>query len=238
MLRRTLQEYRALGDSASLEDDWLAELESAPHDLDYFLGLAQPLANSGEEERARSLVELLDSELRDRGFWKERLELLKRAGGLATRPAKLQRELVTTLEKVWGGKSTFRSFLEYSETLSAKDYAFWHERRQAWVGSLRGVFDRVDLLACPSMFMSAPPIEMIDSFGRFTPEFAPFMRFTAPFNFSGSPTLSVPCGFTESGLPYSLQLVARHGEEALLCRAGHVYEQATDWHRRRPTLPA
>jgi amidase len=62
------------------------------------------------------------------------------------------------------------------------------------------------------------------------------MRFTAPFNYSGSPTLSVPCGFSADGLPYSLQLVGRHGDEALLCRIGHAYEEATEWHRRRPAL--
>jgi amidase len=131
---------------------------------------------------------------------------------------------------------TFRSFLEYAATLRAQDYAAAHESRMTWAGRLRGTFENVDLLACPSMFMTAAPADLIDPFGPFTPDIAPFMRFTAPFNFSGSPTLSVPCGFTAGGLPHSLQLVGRHGEEALLCQVGHVYEQATDWHRRRPPL--
>ena len=131
---------------------------------------------------------------------------------------------------------TFRSFLEYAGTLRAQDYAVWHEVRMVWAGRLRGVFETIDVLACPSTFMSAPPADLIDPFGPFTPDIVPFMRFTAPFNFSGSPTLSVPCGFTAGGLPHSLQLVGRHGEEALLCQVGHVYEQATEWHRRRPAL--
>ena len=131
---------------------------------------------------------------------------------------------------------TFRSFLQYADTLRARDYAAWHEARLVWAGRLRGVFTDIDLLACPSAFMVAPPAELIDPSAPFTPDFAPFMRFTSPFNFSGSPTLSVPCGFSPEGLPYSLQLVARHGEEALLCRAGHVYEEATSWHRRQPAI--
>jgi amidase len=131
---------------------------------------------------------------------------------------------------------TFRSFLEYAGTLRAQDYAAWHEVRMAWAGRLRGAFEHIDVLACPSSFMAAPPADVIDPFGPFNPDIAPFMRFTSPFNFSGSPTLSVPCGFTAGGLPHSLQLVGRHGEEALLCRIGHVYEQATEWHRRRPPL--
>jgi amidase len=130
----------------------------------------------------------------------------------------------------------FRSFLEYATTLSARDYAAWHERRLRWAGGLRGVFEHVDLFACPSFFMTAPPIDMIDVNSPFSPEIAPFMRFTAPFNFSGSPTLSLPCGFDRRNLPHSLQLVGPHGGEALLCRVGHAYEQATEWHRRRPPV--
>jgi amidase len=131
---------------------------------------------------------------------------------------------------------TFRSFLEYAGTLRAQDYAACHDARLQWTGRLRGVFESIDLLACASTFMAAPPLQLIDPIAPFSPAIAPFMRFTAPFNFSGSPTLSLPCGFSRDGLPYSLQLVARHGEEALLCRVGHVYEQSTDWHRRRPKL--
>jgi amidase len=131
---------------------------------------------------------------------------------------------------------TFRSFLEYATSLSARQYAAAHEARLIWTGQLRGVFEEIDLLACPSAFMSAPPLDLINPHGPFTPDIAPFMRFTAPFNFSGSPTLSLPCGFCDDGLPFSLQLVGRHGGEALLCRAGHAYEQATDWHWRHPAL--
>jgi aspartyl-tRNA(Asn)/glutamyl-tRNA(Gln) amidotransferase subunit A len=53
-------------------------------------------------------------------------------------------------------------------------------------------------------------------------------------NLTGAPALSVPCGFTPDGMPVGLQLYGRaFGEEGLLA-FGHAYEQATDWHRRRP----
>jgi amidase len=131
---------------------------------------------------------------------------------------------------------TFRTFLEYAATLRAQDYAAQHCARMEWSGRLRGVFEQVDAIACASTFMTAPPLELIDPYAPFATDFVPFLRFTAPFNFSGSPTLSIPCGFSDKGLPYSLQLVGRHGEEALLCRLGNAYEQATDWHRRRPPI--
>ena len=60
------------------------------------------------------------------------------------------------------------------------------------------------------------------------------LRFTAPFDFNGAPTISVPCGLNSEGLPLSLQFVAKHLEEKLLCRVGHAYEQATEWHAVHP----
>lgn len=58
------------------------------------------------------------------------------------------------------------------------------------------------------------------------------LRFTAPFNFSGHPTLTLPCGFDSKGLPISFQLVGPHLSEDLLCRAGHAYQSLTDWHTK------
>jgi aspartyl-tRNA(Asn)/glutamyl-tRNA(Gln) amidotransferase subunit A len=54
-----------------------------------------------------------------------------------------------------------------------------------------------------------------------------------PFNLSGVPALALPCGFTKDGLPISLQLAGRPFDEATVLRAGHAYEQATEWHTRR-----
>jgi amidase len=107
---------------------------------------------------------------------------------------------------------------------------------------LAGLFEGVDLLICPSMPMLPPPLEVMRQLiasGRANAEDggrAAFMKFTAPFDFSGSPTISLPCGFSESDLPLSVQLVGRHLDEATLCRAGHAFQQATDWHRRTPPL--
>ena len=61
-------------------------------------------------------------------------------------------------------------------------------------------------------------------------------RFTAPFNLTGLPALSLPCGFTSQGLPIGLQIVSRPWAEAEVLRAGYAYEQATEWHMRRPAL--
>ena len=59
---------------------------------------------------------------------------------------------------------------------------------------------------------------------------------TRPISLTGLPALAVPCGFTGAGLPISLQAIGRAWDEATVFRVGYVYEQATEWHRQRPSL--
>ena len=60
------------------------------------------------------------------------------------------------------------------------------------------------------------------------------IRNTAPFNVYGLPTISIPCGFTSSGLPIGMQISGPRFGEAKVLALAHAYEQATDWHTRRP----
>jgi amidase len=62
------------------------------------------------------------------------------------------------------------------------------------------------------------------------------LRFTAPFDMTGSPTITLPGGFTAKGLPVAFQLVSRHMDEELLLRSGHSFQLATNWHKRRPPV--
>jgi aspartyl-tRNA(Asn)/glutamyl-tRNA(Gln) amidotransferase subunit A len=62
------------------------------------------------------------------------------------------------------------------------------------------------------------------------------IRNTAPFNVYGWPTISVPCGFTREGLPIGLQISGPPGGDAVVLRLARAYEQATDWHSRRPSV--
>jgi aspartyl-tRNA(Asn)/glutamyl-tRNA(Gln) amidotransferase subunit A len=63
-----------------------------------------------------------------------------------------------------------------------------------------------------------------------------YTRLTMPFNATGQPSLAVPCGFDHRGLPIGMQIVGRPFQEARICRIGHAYEQATEWHRFRPAI--
>ncbi len=62
------------------------------------------------------------------------------------------------------------------------------------------------------------------------------LRFTCIFDLSGNPTITLPCAFTEQDTPVAFQFVSNHWDEAKLFRAGHAFQQATDWHLKHPAL--
>ncbi len=97
----------------------------------------------------------------------------------------------------------------------------------------------VDVLALPTGIGAAPPVESVAGVQSKEQSLAGLnarISFTGPFNLAGVPAISVPCGFTESGLPLGLQLAGRPFAEETLFRAAHAYEQATAWHTRRPPI--
>jgi aspartyl-tRNA(Asn)/glutamyl-tRNA(Gln) amidotransferase subunit A len=60
--------------------------------------------------------------------------------------------------------------------------------------------------------------------------------FTISINLAGVPGISVPCGFTDGGLPLGLQIIGRHFDEETVLKTAYAYEQSTDWHKRKPKL--
>ena len=93
----------------------------------------------------------------------------------------------------------------------------------------------IDLLVCPSTPREPFAVSDDYSYGPIPPGRDPWhARFTAPFNFSGLPTLSLPCGLSDAGLPLSVQFAAQALREDLLVAAGRAFEQATGFHATRP----
>ena len=93
------------------------------------------------------------------------------------------------------------------------------------------VLREVDVLATPTALKPATAFTVAHD-----PEISFPKSNMPPFNLTGSPTLALPCGFSSSGLPLSLQLSGRSFGEGTVLRVGHAYEQATTWHTRRPPL--
>jgi aspartyl-tRNA(Asn)/glutamyl-tRNA(Gln) amidotransferase subunit A len=104
------------------------------------------------------------------------------------------------------------------------------ERRRA-----HDFFADIDLLVTPTMPIPAPAIaDLKKDPGALRPAELVLLRNTRPFNVWGLPAISVPCGFTKSGLPIGLQIAGPHWREDLVLRLAHAYEQATESHKRRP----
>ena len=109
-------------------------------------------------------------------------------------------------------------------------------RRRAFAGRVAALFETIDLLLIPGQPMASPTRAEMATLGTDPAGFARLVRFSAPFNMSGSPTITLPAGFTPPGLPVAVQLVSAHLGEALLVRAGRAFQRLTDWHRRHPEL--
>ena len=120
---------------------------------------------------------------------------------------------------------TERDYLrrEYKSTYFSKAINLRYRMRQ----EIDALLDRFDLLATPTMPMKAPRLLDRPMGIREVVERATHMGLnTYPTNVTGNPSLSVPCGLGENGLPIGLQLVGRHFDESLVLRAGHSFEQA------------
>jgi aspartyl-tRNA(Asn)/glutamyl-tRNA(Gln) amidotransferase subunit A len=97
------------------------------------------------------------------------------------------------------------------------------------------IFQTVDALVTPTSPILPPAIAEFTGDRNGSSDFViRNIRNTSPFDVYGWPTISVPCGFSASGLPIGLQISAALGQDAVVLQLAHAYEQATDWHTRRP----
>ncbi|MCC6177540.1 MAG: Asp-tRNA(Asn)/Glu-tRNA(Gln) amidotransferase subunit GatA [Chloroflexi bacterium] len=122
--------------------------------------------------------------------------------------------------------------LHQGERLSATQYLKGQRARRVLVRRFADVFSHVDLLLAPSTPILAPTFA--ESRGGRARE--QLLGFTRLFNVLGQPALSVPCGFSTSGLPIGLQIVGRPFDELTVLRVAYAYQQRTDWLTHTPAL--
>ncbi len=122
--------------------------------------------------------------------------------------------------------------------ISAIDYIQAQRARTLFYGQSLNLFKENDLLAAPTVPVTAFPIGTtgIRINGQEVNTVSLLTRYTRPFNLNGFPAITVPCGFSKEGLPIGLQLAGRPFDEETVLRVAHAYEQATDWHLRRPPI--
>jgi aspartyl-tRNA(Asn)/glutamyl-tRNA(Gln) amidotransferase subunit A len=121
------------------------------------------------------------------------------------------------------------------ERVSAAEYIQRRRELDEARRAMRSVFADVDLLVTPTTPIPAPAIADLKADpGALRPAELMLLRNTRPFNVWGLPAISLPCGFTQSGLPIGLQIAAPPWREDLVLRLAYAYEQATAWHKRVP----
>jgi len=131
----------------------------------------------------------------------------------------------------WFGEDVRRR-LEMGRDLKLSDYILARKTQTEMKHRLAKLFEQYDILLLPSTPITAPLIEGNDA----VEQARRLTRFTAPFNLTGLPALSIPCGFDKAGLPIGLQIVSKAWNESSVLRAGFAYERETDWSTRRPPM--
>lgn len=126
--------------------------------------------------------------------------------------------------------------IEQGRSMSGIEIAAVHHERLKFSGSLAALFGDIDLLLIPTMPVPIPTLTKMGEYGADPNVLLSILRFTAVFDFSGSPTITLPMGLASDNMPLSMQLVGPHLSEDVLARAGHAFQSATDWHTRRPPL--
>jgi len=123
------------------------------------------------------------------------------------------------------------------EGIAADDIEARRRELKQFRGEIRRIFDEVDVLVTPTTPIPAPSLaELRQNPDLLRPKEIMLLRNTRPFNVWGLPAISLPCGFTTSGLPIGLQIAGTHWAESVVLQIAYRYEQATHWHTREPDL--
>jgi aspartyl-tRNA(Asn)/glutamyl-tRNA(Gln) amidotransferase subunit A len=153
-------------------------------------------------------------------------------------PGQSLMEMYTSTRAQGFGPEVKRRVMLGTYSLSSGYYEAYYRKAQKVRTLLRGDFEeafrKVDVLAAPTTPEAAfrRGEKMADPLRMYLSDV-----FTNTVNMAGVPAISVPCGFTGEGLPVGLQIIGKHFDEPAVLRVAHAYEQATDWHKRKPRLP-
>jgi len=132
-----------------------------------------------------------------------------------------------------------RMLLKAGALLFGTEYTDARRVRTMVKRAVRAVFDdnELDALITPTNPIAALPAGQELYGDPPQPVINHYARLCCPFNITGQPAMSVPCGFTTNGLPVGMQIIGRPFGEETMFHLGHAFQAATTWHTRRPHLP-
>ena len=123
------------------------------------------------------------------------------------------------------------------EAISGVDYIRTRRQMEEHRRAILRLFDSVDVLISPTTPCPPPTIaDLIDDMENLRDKEIVMLRNTRPFNALGLPTISIPCGFTKTGLPIGMQITSGPWAEGTVLRVAHAYEHHSDWHALHPEL--
>jgi len=184
------------------------------------------------------------------GFVKEAVNVLKELGAVAREvkfpsvDALLEYSMAMTMaemaahhEKTYPSQANrygewIRQGMEKGLSAKSIDIGKGIIERQKFRGAVVSFFNGVDALVIPVFQKGTPTWTEVRDLNA--NNINALMRFTSPFNATGVPTVTLPCGFTADGRPVAFQLVGPHESEATLLKIAHAYQQVTDWHLQMP----
>ncbi len=187
-------------------------------------------------QTALSEFESMGAEVREVSFpLFERSAAISTAVGLTEAAAHYREIIEKDGDKVY---TPVRLRLQGGLFISTADYLRAQQVRSLFARQNRELLQDVDLLAGPTAPVTAPKIlaGTVIAGGQEVSTVEALTQYTRPYNITGFPAISVPCGFSSSCMPIGLQLVGRPFDEMTVLRVAYAYEQATDWHIRRPSI--
>jgi aspartyl-tRNA(Asn)/glutamyl-tRNA(Gln) amidotransferase subunit A len=233
ILLQVLAGYDAL-DPVSADvpvDDYLAGLDDGVKGWKVALADGEYVAESDPEvlgafSAAAKVFESLGAKIEkvDVDFLREAAlanSLMTQADGAA-----IHRERISQHPEIFG--EDVRQRLQTGAAFTSTEYILARRVQAETRRRFEQLFASYDVLLIPTTPIAAPLIEGNDALEQARR----LTRFTSCFNLTGLPALSLPCGFTKNGLPIGLQIVSKAWAECKVLRAGHAFEQATEWHKK------
>ena len=131
----------------------------------------------------------------------------------------------------------FREWLTHGYDVTTNDYIDASRMRSECNGVIRDSFGEIDGLLCPTTINLPHNVDDSISYGPMDSlRGTSFQRFTVPFDFNGYPTVTLPCGFSDAGMPISMQIVGNLLGEEKICRVAAEYEEHSNWGTRHPGI--
>lgn len=151
----------------------------------------------------------------------------------AVETAHAHRDSYTANTAVYG--PALAQHIELGLNTSGLEVANGFIKRLEFSGALTTMFEDIDCLIIPTLPLPVPSLSQMDEYGKDPSVLKSIIKFTAPFDLSGTPTVTLPNGFDMNGLLTSMQLAGPKLSEGILIRVGHAYQTVTDWHLKSPT---